>query len=199
VSDDFFVAARRAAARQARQVLRRDFVIFDSETTGLDAANGRIVSIAVIDVDGRVLVDTLLNPGIHIPEEATEIHGITDQMVKDAPKFTEVYPAVRDALRGRVWVGYNLPFDASFLEWECRRNYCLIPAGCDWYDGPETACVMRMYADFYGEYNDYHGNFKWQKLGFACRTEGIRMGQAHFALDDALATLALLRRMSEYD
>ncbi len=198
--DNFIVQARREAARQARQVLRRDIVILDTETTGLEARDERIVSLAIIDPEGRVLIDTLLNPGIPIPFDATAIHGITDAMVKDAPSFTTVYPAIREALEGRMWVSYNAPFDISFLEWECRHNYYLIPAGCNnAYGDLESACVMRMYADYYGEYNDYHGNFKWQKLTHACWTEGVQIGHAHHALDDALATLALLRRMADYD
>lgn len=61
-------------------------MILDTETTGLDY-DDKIVEIAVIDLDGNVLINTLVDPNKAIPKEATEIHGIANKMVENAPLF----------------------------------------------------------------------------------------------------------------
>ena len=73
-----------------------DYVLFDLETTGLDTVNDQIVEISALKVAGGKIVDeysTLVNPGIHIPYQASCINGITDEMVKGAP-------TVEEAIRG---------------------------------------------------------------------------------------------------
>ena len=73
--------------------LKRPIVFFDLETTGVDTAKDRIVEISMVKVmpDGEQIVKTRkLNPGIHIPAEATAIHGITDEDVRDCPTFAQV-------------------------------------------------------------------------------------------------------------
>lgn len=73
--------------------LKRPIVFFDLETTGVDTAKDRIVEISMVKVmpDGEEIVKTRkINPGIHIPEEATAIHGITDEDVKDCPTFAQI-------------------------------------------------------------------------------------------------------------
>jgi DNA polymerase-3 subunit epsilon len=203
---DFIPKARQEAARKTRAILRREFVVFDTETTGLEAEDCRIVSIGICDHTGRVLLDTLINPGEPIPGEATQIHGITDEMVKDAPMFRDVWPAIYDALDSRVWVGYNIHFDQRFLWWECNRAGLRMPPAAQecWKPGEslrweELHDVMQLYAEFFGAFSDYHGSFTWQKLVNACKHLGIEIGQAHHALHDALATLAVLRGMAIYE
>ena len=73
--------------------LKRPIIFFDLETTGVDTARDRIVEISMIKVmpDGEEIVKTRrINPGMHIPEEATAIHGITDDDVKDEPTFAQI-------------------------------------------------------------------------------------------------------------
>ncbi len=67
-------------------------VVLDTETTGLDAAFP--VEVSVLAVDGTVLPDTLVDPGMPIPAAATAIHGITDEMVAGAPRFADVLPVL---------------------------------------------------------------------------------------------------------
>ena len=73
--------------------LKRPIIFFDLETTGVDTAKDRIVEISMAKImpDGEEIVKTRkLNPEMHIPEEATAIHGITDEYFKDFPTFSQV-------------------------------------------------------------------------------------------------------------
>ena len=85
--------------------LKRPIVFFDLETTGVDTAKDRIVEISMVKVmpDGEQIVKTRkLNPGIHIPAEATAIHGITDEDVRDCPTFAQVAKSLEQFIRGCV-------------------------------------------------------------------------------------------------
>ena len=73
--------------------LKRPIIFFDLETTGIDTARDRIVEISMIKImpDGEEITRTRrLNPGMPIPPEATAVHGITDDDVKDCPTFAQV-------------------------------------------------------------------------------------------------------------
>ncbi len=158
------------------------FVILDSETTGLYEAE--MVQLAVIDPAGEALLDTLLKPGIPIEAGAARIHGITEAAVEDAPTFAEVYPALFAAVANRRLVIYNAQFDWSIIR---RLMIALgeaeIPLPND-LNYPE--CAMLHYADFYGEWSDYHQSYTYQKLP----------GGDHSALGDYCATLLLIKKMA---
>ena len=76
-----------------------EWLILDTETTGLDHAE--IVEIAVINHLGEALLNTLVRPAISIPAEVTDIHGITDECVKDAPTFPEIYPSLAEVMKDK--------------------------------------------------------------------------------------------------
>lgn len=91
----------------ARTVLADpDTVVLDTETTGLDR-EARIVDLGDQKVSGTVLVDTLLNPGEPIPLDATDVHGITDDQVRDAPSFGDVLPQLTATLAGKRILIHN--------------------------------------------------------------------------------------------
>jgi DNA polymerase III subunit epsilon len=90
--------------------LLRPLAFLDLETTGVNLATDRIVEIAIVKIlpDGsRQLKRKLVNPQIQIPESATEVHGITNEMVKDAPVFKQVSNEVRQFLENCDLAGYN--------------------------------------------------------------------------------------------
>ena len=107
---------------------------FDLETTGLNKANDRICSIAVVQLDADFCEVfrkyTLVNPEMPIPKGASEIHGITDDMVVDAPTFRQIAAALHDRLSGTDYYGYNIDsFDIPILQEEFLRCSMTIPQG----------------------------------------------------------------------
>ena len=104
----------------------KPIVWFDLETTGVDKQKDRIVQIAIIRIqeDGKPFeFESLVNPGVPIPKEATEVHGITDEMVKDSPKLAQIMPKIGRFFAGDIAIGgYNSnAFDIPFLAAECER------------------------------------------------------------------------------
>lgn len=192
--------ARTAHLRAQAADLLRDCVIIDTETTGL-TWDAKIVSIGIVDHTGRVLLDTLINPGAPIPPDATAIHGVTDAMVADAPTWAQIYPRVRDVLEMRRWAIYNADYDVPRIEYECERAGLpdIRPRPViEWPRwGDDVTCVMLMYAEYCGEWNDYYGSYRWQKLTAARERYRIDTGTAHNALSDALATQKLLENMAK--
>ena len=92
-------------------------LFFDLETTGIDKVNDRIVEIAIIRFDGEKKFEfqSYINPGIPIPAGATEVHGITDEMVADKPKFEQLAKKLHNIFNGCDLYGYNSnSFDIPF-------------------------------------------------------------------------------------
>lgn len=99
--------------------------VLDTETTGLNPARDRIVSIGGLHWRGEraegALLDLLLHPGRRIPASATAIHGIDDAMVATAPPFALVSGTVQGFWRHRVLLGHNIGFDLALLREEAAR------------------------------------------------------------------------------
>lgn len=105
--------------------LTRPIIIFDLETTGLDIAKDRIIQISYIKVmpDGKEIRNNIfVNPGISIPEPVVELTHITDDMVKDAPKFKDIAADICKDFEGCDYAGFNSNrFDIPFLVEEMLR------------------------------------------------------------------------------
>ena len=103
---------------------RASFVVIDFETTGLDPEVDRILEIGLAAFENGAHVESknwLVNPTVPVPAESSAVHGITDDMLVDAPRFAEVFAEVREMLHGRIPVAYNHGFDSRFLWAEQRR------------------------------------------------------------------------------
>ena len=105
--------------------LKRPIVFFDLETTGVDTANDRIVEISMIKIqpDGDEVVRTRrINPQMHIPEQATAIHGSTDEDVKTEPTFAQIAKSLAQFIDGCDFGGFNSNrFDLPMLVEEFLR------------------------------------------------------------------------------
>lgn len=168
-----------------------DYLVLDCETTGLDSTS-EICQIAIIDSSANVLLDTLVKPVHPIPAQATAIHGITDEMVKDAPRFPvrEIF----DLLDERNVIIYNASYDVSML-YRAERAIDN-PLDVNWHKVFTSYCAMETFAEIYGDYNEYRNSYRWQKLSTACAYYKIKSVDAHNALADCLMTLEVCKMMA---
>lgn len=194
---------RDQAILWARQVLQTDFAILDTETTGLDH-DDVAVQIGIVDRSGQVLLDSYIKPHKPIPAQATRLHGITDEMVAGAPTILELEPRLIAVLQGRRVVIYNAEYDARILRMSFLNDGAQVhgapyrlPADHFFHlNNFRPECAMESFAAFYGDWNDYRGNYRWQKLTTAAMVQDIQIEDAHSAIGDALMTLRVVEGMA---
>jgi DNA polymerase-3 subunit epsilon len=180
-------ARAKAVAWAAAMISNPNVVFLDTETTGLDGG-AEIVEIAVVDGQGRPLLDTLVRPDGHIPQEVVRIHGIDDRMVRAAPHWAEVYRLVLPLLVGREVVVYNAAFDFRLVN-QMNQRSGFPPLQGVWQ------CAMLQYAGFAAEPHVRYGGFRWHKLDVAV----ARFGQppsGHRACADARACRSVVYGMA---
>ncbi|HSS99790.1 MAG TPA: 3'-5' exonuclease [Terriglobales bacterium] len=169
------------------------YVVLDTETTGLND-NAEVCQIAVAASTGEVLLDTFVKPVEPIPAEATKIHSITNAMVADAPGWASIIPRLFPLLNNRHVVVYNADYDFRVM---CQSSRLAGISNIEW-DGAETWwCAMTHFAEIYGDWNDYHQSYRWQRLETAARYYKIPANNAHSALGDVLTTLEVCRKIAE--
>lgn len=170
---------------------------FDTETTGVDVEQDRIVSAALVVQDsagGRPRVTRwLVNPGIPVPVGATEIHGLTDDHLQrngrwPAPVVEEIARALAEqSAAGRPLVVMNAPFDLTLLDRELRRHRASSLAG---YLENTSLCVLdpRVLDKHLDRYRKGR-----RTLTDLCELYGVMLDGAHDAAADAAASLELVR------
>ncbi|MFS7187707.1 3'-5' exonuclease [Serratia proteamaculans] len=178
--------------QQVQQWLDNNCLILDTETTGL-GDDAEIVEIAIIDTTGKPLINTLVKPSKPIPAEATAIHGITNEMVMDAPQWKDIFPSVDALISGRTVVIYNSQYDVRLL-YQTNSIWDVTPVFKNGFT--DFQCAMLEYAGFYGQRSD-RGGYKWQKLTAAAEQQGVTIeGTPHRALSDCLTTLGVIKAMA---
>ena len=162
-------------------------LVVDTETTGLSKKD-EIIQLAILDLDGKVLIDTLLKPTVPISPEAYEIHGISYQSLKNAPSILDLYDEIANLIRNRYLVAYNAAFDQRLLTQTCNLHGLPKFEVAGWY------CAMEKYSYFRGK-DDGQKDYKSQSLISACTQQGILVRKAHEAVKDCLLTLELIKSM----
>ncbi len=158
----------------------------DTETTGLDPQNDRVISIGAVRLHGARLIrswtmNMLVNPGRSIPTRTIPVHGISNAMVADAPAFEQVAGRVLEQTSGLVLVGCHVDFDVAILRAELRR------CGHDWQ--PTASLDVRLL---------YAGLFPKQgtlSLDDIAADLGVRAIGRHSALGDALTAGEIFVRL----
>ncbi|MDP4170364.1 MAG: ATP-dependent DNA helicase DinG, partial [Bacillota bacterium] len=161
------------------------FVVIDLETTGNVPKKGdRIIQFAAVVIEDGTITEqfaSLINPNKKIPVFIEELTGLNNEMVKDAPLFSEIAPKVKELLRNSYFVAHNVHFDLSFLQEELNA------AGFEGYEGPildtvEMARILYPTADGY-------------KLTDLAEQENLTHERPHQADSDALVTAELFLRL----
>lgn len=169
--------------------LQKPIVFFDVETTGLDVGVDRIISIAITKLmpDGEMIhKNSLINPVIQISKEATEIHGITNEMLVDKPKFNQLAKSMHEFMKDCYLGGYNNNhFDNAIIQEEFLRCDIEFPS----YDTVSVdACSI---------FKTYEKRDLTSALKFYCDKE---MEHAHDAGADIQATIEVfLSQVDRYD
>lgn len=115
-------------------LLKREvFICFDCESTGLDPGSDKIIELAAAKFTFSGIIqkfETLINPNCPIPQSSTEIHHITDDMVKGKPTINEVLPEFLKFVGQHILVGHGIPFDISIVTQEAKshRIPCHLPS-----------------------------------------------------------------------
>lgn len=171
---------------------RTTFVVLDLETSGASPKSGSaITEIGAVKVcGGQVLgtFKTFVNPGSPLPPFITELTGITDEMLFDAPKIESVLPLLFEFLgseKSTVFVAHNAPFDLSFLK---------ASAALHGYMWPNFRVIDTVKAARFVLTKDDVANYQLGTLAVYFRTE---IAPNHRALDDALATVDVLHGIIE--
>ena len=180
-------------------------VIIDTETTGL-TEDDEIIEIAIINMRGEVLLNTLVKPTRNIPADVINIHHVTNEMVASAPSWAEIYPQVMEIIGNRKWHPWNSKFDARLI-----IQTSLITGQ---YDGLSAAEVIheynrihhnqidakRTYSEWYGEFEEDRQGFKRQHLAAAVAQQKVVVdGAAHRALADCFMVLGVLKAAAKVE
>lgn len=174
----------------------QNFIVLDTETTGLGYGS-EIVEIAIIDHLGNSLLNTRIRPVYSIPDDAAAVHGITDRDVLDAPLWTAIRGAIRGILTERDVIIYNAKYDVKMLRSSDAVHQ--IKEAIDLFHEPwdiaRYHCAMLAYAEYLGDWNDYHRSWRWHKLTSAMHQQSLPFRDAHSALGDCQMTLSLMNHI----
>lgn len=167
--------------------------LIDVETTGRDASKDRVVEVGIaVGRGGQVIAryNWLIHPGCPIPEEVRAIHGISDDDVKDSPRFEVIAHEIAAALEGCIPAAYNAAFDRAFIVGEfgrCEPRATLAPAlrrDVEWVDPLVWA-------------REIQREEKSKALGEVAQRLGVKLENAHRASDDAEAALMVFFALAQ--
>ncbi len=163
-----------------KNYFNKTFIVLDIETTGLTPFTDEICEICAIKIKNFVIQDTfhtLVKPKNKIPKEVIKIHGITDELVKDAPAIEEVLPKLIEFINNNTLVIHNVDFDLSFINYYLKKlSLPQIPIS----QTIDTLSLAKTYFPL-----SSHGLSALSKDLF------LKVKPTHRALNDALATLEL--------
>lgn len=171
----------------AKQMIDKNFVIFDTETTGVGPED-EIVELGIIDCRGNVLYDGMFKPSQRMNPAASKVSGITDEMLADKPPFKAEFAEIVSMMYAAEGViAFNEGFDERMF-YQTAQKYGLNTKLLDEIF-KRAYCAESLY--------DHYLGYDKTKLEIACEIEGIELVQTHRATDDCVMTLELLKRVAD--
>ena len=152
-------------------------VFVDIETTGGSYKNSRVLEVAAIRIENGEVVrefSSLINPETYIPSAITELTGINERDVLNAPLFSDIADELNEVMDGAVFIAHNVRFDYSFLKQE------FLMLGVDF--SPKLLCTVRLSRALYPQHQGH-------SLAKLIERHDIPVAARHRALDDARAIL----------
>ena len=164
---------------------QQDYVVIDVETTGGNHSGHRVTEVGMVKVHAGEIIErwqSLINPQRHIPQRITQLTGIDNEMVEDAPLFSEVVDDIDQFLAGSIFVAHNVNFDYGFIKREYERcgRQLRLPKQC-------TVRLARQY---------FPGQVSYS-LGKLCQSLQVPLTRHHRALDDAEAAAKILLKVQQ--
>lgn len=180
---------------KVREIMEQDFVVFDTETTGLSPENGdEAVSLGLVSKSEEVLMDTLLRHTKRSSPEALAVHGHTWEATREAPRLAEILPDFKRHTSGKSILCYCVNnFDANILISTCTAH-CQPTLDLRRL----TIQVLPLFAQFYGDWSEHRQDYMWKRLTFAAEFFGIDTAGAHGAADDCRMTLKVVQAMAAW-
>lgn len=160
------------------------FVVLDLETTWLSRFKHGITEIAAVRYDGDRILDrfqTFINPERHIPSKITQLTGITNEMVANAPLVADVLPEFTNFLGDSIAVAHNSTFDVNFLNYYMQKHHNAMCVNT-------SLCTRRLA-------NRLLRDLPSKSLHALCSHYGITNMQAHRAMADVEATVSVLHNL----
>jgi len=161
------------------------FSVVDTETTGLDMNEARIINIAAVKVQNFKIIDfynTFINPEMIIPPDSIKWHHITDDMVQDKPKAGEVMLDFLNFIGDTTVVGHHIAFDIRMINKELQHAF-----GCEIYN--HSLDTMLIYSRAILQSDEHFG------LDHLFEVYNVTCNGRHTALGDALATAEVFTKM----
>ncbi len=182
----------------ARETMEKDFVVLDFETTGLQVEGpnpDEAVSLGLVSKSRKTLMDTLLCHSKRSSPDALRVHGHTWEETRKAPRLPAVWDEFKSHIDGKQILCYCVNnFDSKILV-----NICFAHGVPTLDLSRRTIQALGPFAMFYGDYDEYHGNYRWKRLTFAANFFGIPTEGAHGSAADCLMTLRVVEAMAEWE
>lgn len=161
------------------------FVVFDIETTGLSPKECKITEIGAIKIEHGEITDKfsqLINPGVPIPPNITDLTGITDEMVADKPRIDSVLPEFLEFCHGCAVVAHNAQFDCGFIRYNAAE------LNLEFHN--KTVDTLKLSRELFP-------NERKHSLDAICKRLGVSLENHHRAVDDATATAEIFLKFVE--
>lgn len=179
----------------ANDLMVQNALILDIETTGLaNNANSQIIELAIIDFEGSVLFNSLIKPKnkMRKDNQSVAIHGISNEILVNAPEWSDVYERVAEIIRNRPIISYNGGFNAAMIRQTCEKYHLPVPEFTMY-------CAMDLYSAWYGHLSQYSLYRSKNLVDAMTLIYGGYWQQAHRALPDCQAVLALMKFVATHN